>query len=47
MFVKYKAHLSNAALSKNIYKIDPLVTLLMPEHVLSKEILTKHKEAIC
>jgi hypothetical protein len=47
MSIEYRAHLGDAAPSKNTYKINPLVTLPMPEHVLGKEILTKHKEAIC
>ena len=47
MSVEYKAHLGNAAPSKNTYKINPPVTPPMPEHVPGEEILTKHKEAIC
>jgi hypothetical protein len=47
MSVEYRAHLGDAAPSKNTYKMDPPVTPPMPEHVLGEEILTKHKEAIC
>jgi hypothetical protein len=46
MSLEYRAHLGDAAPSKNTHKMDPQVTPPMPEHVPGEEILTKHKEAI-